>query len=242
MNEHEHIEGQTLGSFVDGELDAAYSQFIIETMKQNPEVLHRVNQLRRAQDLMKLGFGHEQPPCIDSNKTRRLEKRKYFACFAVSIAALVISLCASIIGYQAGRDSVTIENNAAVAERTHRVILHISESDPLLFSKALDYAKSYIREYESRGGQVTVIANAGGIDLMRSDTSPFKNQILDIMSNDDNIHFIACATAIHELHKKGINPVFFDFVDTHKPAIDQIIEHVQDGWAYLKVSDLDSVS
>lgn len=199
-------------------------------------------QLRHAQDLMKLGFGHEQPPDVVRHKTHSFFMGENLMRFVASIAVLAITLCAGIIGYHAGKHTATNEINATATEQTHRVILHISESDPLLFSKSLEYAKSYIREYESRGGQVAVIANAGGIDLMRSDTSPVKDQILDIMKNYDNIHFIACASAIQALHKKGINPVFFDFVDTRKPAMDQIIEHVQAGWTYLKVRDLVSVS
>lgn len=51
------FDNQALGSFVDGQLDAAHTEKIIKVMEDDPEIRERVYQLRRAKDLMKLGFG-----------------------------------------------------------------------------------------------------------------------------------------------------------------------------------------
>jgi intracellular sulfur oxidation DsrE/DsrF family protein len=244
MQEFDHIDDQMLDSFVDGELDAAGSQTVIQAMHRDPVIRERVYRLRRAKDLMMLGFGHEQLPAAENSapaKVRRITSSRLVASFVV----LIISIASTFFGYELGSHSAIkgVHSVLSVAEmRPHRVILHIDESNPVYFSKALAYATDYIRAHEAQGGEVAVIANAGGIDLMRPDATPFKQQMLEIMHDYQNIHFIACAAAIRELHKKGISPVFFDNVDTRKPAMDQIIEHVQDGWTYIKVRNLVSAS
>ena len=51
------FDNQALGCFVDGLLDAAHTEKIIKAMEDNLEIRERVYQLRRAKDLMKLGYG-----------------------------------------------------------------------------------------------------------------------------------------------------------------------------------------
>ncbi len=238
------MDDQLLSSFVDGELDAAGSQTVIQAMHQDPDVKERVYRLRRAKDLMMLGFSHEQLPAAD-NSTPMEVRRITSSRLVASIAALMISIASAFFGYELGSHSTATGEHiaaSALAAQQHRVILHIDESNPLYFSKALAYATDYVRTHEAQGGEVAVIANASGIDLMRPDATPFEQQMLEIMHDYQNIHFIACAAAIRELHKKGINPVFFDKVDTRKPAMDQIIEHVQEGLTYIKVKNLVSAS
>lgn len=244
MQEFDHIDDQLLGSFVDGELDAAGSQTVIQAMHRDPVIREQVYKLRRAKDLMMLGFGHEQLPNAEDTVPQDM-RNMHSSRLIASIVALVISIASAFVGYEIGsRSTATNERIAAsvAATQQHRVILHIDESNPLYFSRALAYATDYIRTHEAQGGEVAVIANASGIDLMRPDATPFKQQMLEIMRDYHNIHFIACAAAIRDLRKKGINPVFFDNVDTRKPAMDQIIEHVQDGWTYIKVRNLVSES
>lgn len=236
----DRIDNQMLGSFIDGELDAAGSQLVLQAMEKDAEVRERVYRLRRAKDLMKLGFGHAEPPAKGNNDVRKtgwLVSRG----LAASVAALAIAFGAGLLGYQAGKQAEPggSEITAHVAnEQPHRVILHISEANPAHFARALEYARDYISEYESRGGEVAVVAHSTGIDLMRSGVSPFEAQIRKIIATHDNIHFIACANAIRALRSKGIDPVIMPEVDTSKPAMDQIIEHVQDGWDYIKVKSL----
>lgn len=245
MQETERIDNQMLGSFVDGELDAAGSQLVIQAMETDPEVRERVYRLRRARDLMKLGFNHAQPPSKDTHEARNTGWRNYSMGLAASLAALAITFGAGLLGYQAGKQIDINEEQVAATltnEQSHRVILHISEANPLHFARALEYAKRYIREYEARGGEVAVVAHSTGIDMMRTGVSPYEDQVREILANYDNIHFMACANAIRALKKQGIDPAMMQQVDTSQPAMDQIIEHVQDGWDYVKVENLVSES
>lgn len=76
------LDDQALGSFVDGLLDAAHSEKIIRAMEDDPEIRERVYQLRRAKDLMKLGFGNASTPSGNTAKAR-FRNWKLFQSLAV---------------------------------------------------------------------------------------------------------------------------------------------------------------
>lgn len=210
-------------------------------MDNDPEVRDRVYRLRRVRDLMRLGFGHAQPLTRYSREVRKSGWRKYSMGLAASVVTLAITFGAGVLGYQAGKQIDFNDKRVAASvanEQSQRVLLHINEADPRQFAAALDYAQGFIKEYRARGGEVAVVAHSTGIDLMRIGVSPYEDQVREIIANYDNIHFIACANAISALRKKGVEPRMMRDADTSKPAMDQIIEHVQDGWDYVKVKSL----
>ncbi|MCU7884821.1 MAG: hypothetical protein KZQ82_11555 [Candidatus Thiodiazotropha sp. (ex Lucinoma annulata)] len=241
MHEFEHIDDQMLGSFVDGELDASGAQLVLQAMDRDQDVRSRVHQLRRAKDMMKLGFGHAQIPSTVSHGSSQSFSRKYGLTLAASIAVLALSMGAGVVGYQMGTqvDSASRKISVSIPDmQSHRVILHISESNTVHFAKALEYAKTYIEKHQASGGKVAVVAHSSGIDLMRVGMMGYENRVRQMIDRYDNIHFIACANAIRALRNQGIEPRMVQHVDTSKPAMDQIIEHIQDGWDYIKVTNL----
>ena len=68
MQDFDKIDSLTLGAFVDSELDSEHNATIIKVMHENAGVRERVNELRRAKDLMKLGFGTVIAPSGNRNK------------------------------------------------------------------------------------------------------------------------------------------------------------------------------
>lgn len=239
MQKIDHIDNQMLSAFVDGELDIAHSAAIIEAMASDADVRDRVNNLRRAKDLMKLGFGHANAPSDQGRPATISRWKKYSRGLAATVAAIGIG--AGIIGYNLGKPLPEYDALAvapAAIEQIDRIILHINEADPGQFVTALDYAEEFIKEHEARGGEIAVVAHSTGIDLMRTGVSPYEDRVRTMIENHDNVYFIACANAIRALKKKGIEPEFIDQVDTRKPAMDQIIEHVEAGWKYIKVKAL----
>jgi len=131
-------------------------------------------------------------------------------------------------------------NNMAVARQKENIILHISKSDPEQFTAALNYAEKFLTEHEAQGHQVDVVAHAGGLNMMRADVSPIKEQIVAMMDKYDNVHFIACAGAIKMYtQKNGVAPVIIEGVGTDYTAFDHIVGRLQTGgWNYIKVESI----
>jgi intracellular sulfur oxidation DsrE/DsrF family protein len=246
MNKTDYIDDLMLNAFVDGQLDAGNCETVIKAMEYDPETRERVYLVRRAKDLIKVGFEHvESPlPAVPVNKKRWLFGRSSYG-LAASLLVMALGFASGILGYYGAKELSTETSLAALTPAqkpfTDHVVLHLSESDPKQFSAALRYIKKFLVENRAPGSQIEVIANSGGLDLMRSDKSPFKAQVVAMMREHDNVHFIACANGIRNLRKQGDNPQIIQDIDTDKTAIDHIIGRLQAGWRYVKVDNIPEI-
>lgn len=237
MHKFDEIDDYMLGAFVDGQLDRANCELIIEAMEVDPDIRERVYKLRRAKDLMQLGFASARVPTQPLAKVHNKRWNLGLWGLAASVLLVVVLASAGYFGYHGGRQ-LAGGSQYAVAPTEQRVLLHISESDPKQFAAALAYTKAFLERHKHSSGQVAVIANTGGLDLLRQGVSPLEDQIVAMIRDYDNVHFLACANSIRALRQKGIEPVIIEKIDSSLPAMDQIIRHVQQGWRYIKVQSL----
>ena len=244
MNKSEEVSDAVLAAFVDGELAPSEYEHVLRAMEADPEVRDRIYALRRAGDLMQLGYGEAR---ARTAKTARRHARKPgpdFRTLAWATPLLVLLvLLAGITGFQSGRYVSTQAVLQASNEKQtapHRVVLHISKADPEQFSAALAYTREFVAT-NHKNSQITVVANSGGLKFLREDMSTFKEQITSLLDKHNNVHFVACANSIRALRKTGVNPEFIKNVDTSRPAFDQIVSRLADGWSYVKAETLPSI-
>ena len=237
------IDDQILGTFIDGELDTANQEAILNAMETDPELRERVYRLRRARDLMRLGYGEARAPSTGSHHGSIQSRWSFPTRIAASIAALVISFSAGMFGYQylsttAGQPVLA----GATQPHSDKVILHISQSSQQQFAQALDYTEQFLRVQDGGGRKIEVVAHANGLDLLREDVSPLRNRIKNLIQQYDNVHFIACAGAIDLLRDGGIEPRIIPGVSTDTTAFDHIVTRLQGGgWRYIKAESLPGV-
>lgn len=241
---YENPDPQLLSAFVDGQLDAQGCEAILGAMERDPNVRDQVYELRRAKDLMNLAFGDARAPTRllptdrDAGTPVHGGRRSLWKSLAASVTLLVVGLGSGALGYYCSQKSGDAPPAMAARQAGERVVLHISKSDPRQFAAALDYIEAFLKEHDKPGSQVEVVANAGGLDLMRAGVSPFEKQVADMIRRHDNVHFIACANGIRNLFRRGEHPRFISNVDTGKTAVDHIVDRLQAGWTYVKVDAL----
>jgi intracellular sulfur oxidation DsrE/DsrF family protein len=240
MQKYDQLDDDMLSAFVDGQLDPTKCELVIDAMEKDSSVRERVYKMRRAKDLIKLGFGNAKAPTRTPFRFKTSWWYPDWFGLATSALILVALLGAGSLGYFGGKHFAgeTTANVPMALNKMDRVLLHISESEPKQFAAALDYTREFLEKHKNSGGQIAVIANAGGLDLLREGVSPFEEQVIAMIRDYDNVHFIACANSIRALRKKGIKPVIIENIDSTLPAMDQIIKHVQQGWTYIKVKTL----
>ncbi|WP_455235423.1 hypothetical protein [Thiogranum longum] len=239
------IDDQMLGAFVDGQLDSANCALIIKAVENDPEVRERLYQLRRAKDLMKLGFDNAQPPRRPMQEPKTSLRTRLSFGIAASLVTAAVGFGTGIFGYSlsmqlAEKSSTQVLANAS-QQYADRVVLHISDSDPEHFGAALAYTKEFLKTHQKQGSEIEVVANAGGLDLMREGISPYERQVIELMRDHNNVHFIACANGIRSLKNKGIQPGIIEEIGTDETAMDHIISRLQDGWTYVKVESLPEI-
>jgi intracellular sulfur oxidation DsrE/DsrF family protein len=193
---------------------------------------------------MRVGFASAQPPSRRAPLPVVPVAGRLSGALAASVAALALGLACGSLGYHYGRHLERSELASLASsqqQQSDRIVLHISEANPMQFAAALSYADKFLQRHPAPESRVEVIANAGGLDMMRIGLSPYEDQIGALLEAHPNVRFLACANAIANLRKRGIEPHLMDNVDTEKRAIDHIVARLQEGWSYVRVDALPQI-
>ena len=81
--------------------------------------------------------------------------------------------------------------------------------------------------------RVEIVANEGGLDLLRSDRTPFADRIRELAEQD--VLFFACSRAIERLQEQGVEVRLVPEANTHYSALDRVVHRMQQGWTYEKI-------
>ncbi|MFV2005668.1 MAG: hypothetical protein ACC650_10700 [Gammaproteobacteria bacterium] len=241
MRKPDKIDEIMLAAFVDGQLDADNREAIIKAMDEDKDLRDQVYNLRKIKDLIKLSFANANPSETRQNKYTHTLHSQCLKRMAAAFTALAIGLGAGFTGYKycGNTGHMSHMSSQSLTELTQqqgeRIILHISESDPVQFEKTLAYTEDFLARHRNNNKvRIEVVANAGGIDLLRKDY-PLSNKVKNMMDEYDNITFIACTNAINRLRAQGFEPTMIKNVETEKAVLTHIIDRLRTGWTYIKV-------
>ena len=232
---------EKLQLFVDDEMNSSDRAEFMEAISNNDELSNRVCELIQLKDALRLAYS--EPPKSAHDASRRdtaFQSRAWLNAAAAVVLLAIGTLGGWTLYPQFGASNEAIHMAAIAQPQSENIILHISKSDPEQFTAALDYAGKFLTKHEAQGHQVDVVAHAGGLDMMRADASPIKEQIVAMMDKYDNVHFFACAGAIKMYtQKNGVAPVIIRGVGTDHTAFDHVVGRLQTGgWKYIKVESI----
>jgi intracellular sulfur oxidation DsrE/DsrF family protein len=128
-------------------------------------------------------------------------------------------------------------NQDAADTRDLKVILHVGDADRTRLGKALDKTEELLAaaERSQRSIKLEVIANGGGLNLLRADTSPFRERIQNLQSRHANLVLLACKHTLERLKlEKGIDVQLLPGVKVGNPALEHIITRLEKGWVYVR--------
>ena len=235
---------EKLQLFVDDEMNSSDRAEFMEAVSNNDELSNRVCELMQLKDALRLAYS--EPPKSAEGTAHRgavFQGRAWLNAVAAVLLLAIGTLGGWTLYPQFGTSNEAVNMAAVQQPQSEKIILHISKSDPEQFTTALDYAEKFLTEHEAQGHQVDVVAHAGGLDMMRADVSPIREQIVAMMDKYDNIHFIACAGAIKMYTKKnGVAPDIIQGVGTDYTAFDHMVGRLQaGGWKYIKVESIKEI-
>jgi intracellular sulfur oxidation DsrE/DsrF family protein len=120
------------------------------------------------------------------------------------------------------------------ADGRENYLLHVVSGDPEQMYAALEQARFLLDAAgEGEVGHVEIIANERGIDLLRSDVTPFATEIAELQQQD--VVFYACSRTIERLNEEGIEVVLVPDARQEYTAIDRVVSRMQQGWQYEKI-------
>jgi len=238
MKDRDFVSEQQMSAFVDGELDDAEKTRVFEQAERSAEVDARLCEYRKLKELLRHAYA--QPPRPEPRRPFGAGKGATSLRLVAGLALLAIGSVAGWIAHgPIGPDATTaarMEQPVAgsattVAAQADRLLLHVASSDPASLEAALDLADRAIAE--GSGTQVEVVANEGGLDLLREDVTPFAGRIAELADRD--VLFFACSTAIQRLRDKGVDVRVVPQANVRFSALDRVVLRLQEGWRYQKI-------
>ncbi|MEO8332295.1 MAG: hypothetical protein ABI479_07660 [Gallionella sp.] len=245
---NQNISDELLNSFVDNELESDEASEIFNAIGRDELLKVRVCELRGMKEMVQHAY-HQLP----AHKISPLKKpARWWPVYMLNMPSLAACMLLLLLGWGAGW--LTSESsrsnsdpklmrlfqaaqNSDIAEESGNIIVHVSNSNPVRLKTALDETENLLESYRRANRQVNVeiIANAGGMDLLRSDVSPFGVRIGLMKDKYPNLEFLACSQTISKLQKKGIIVKLLPHTGVAASAVEEINKRLHQGWDYVRV-------
>jgi intracellular sulfur oxidation DsrE/DsrF family protein len=240
MKKHEQISEEQLNAFVDGELESEERSCLFNEAELSEELDQRVCKQRKLKELVKHAYNDVPEP----KHTKIYGFRTSLA--GLSMAASVLLLIGILSGYFIGGligqnnpvgnpiDHHVANTGPGAAISSENYILHAISGDPEHMKRVLETAKDLLAESEGNvSRQIEVVANERGIDLLRSDVTPFGDEIAALA--DKQVLFYACSKSIQKLENDGIEVRLVPQANARYTALDRVVIRMKDGWQYIKI-------
>jgi intracellular sulfur oxidation DsrE/DsrF family protein len=128
--------------------------------------------------------------------------------------------------------------HAAYADsKTHHLALQVSDNSVEKMNGALNIAANVSRYYSGKGEEVEIeiVAFDNGVHMLRSDTSPVKERLINFRKSMTNVTFTACGNTIATMERnEGHKIPLFPDIPVVEAGATRLIELSEKGWAIVK--------
>ena len=232
MSKDQDFSIEQLNAYIDDELDSEERSQLFKASVQSSEFANHLCQLRNVNELVNIAY----KDIPEQKQEHRQSFNKQFSLRQALVASvlILIGLGAGIISNQSFLQGSSNKPAAIVdAVQTENYILHVANGDQQQMLAVLRKARQLLEQAEGKQPNIEIVANEHGLNLLRSDITPYAEEISALA--DKNIAFYACARAIERLEEKGVNVQLVPEANTRYTALDRVVLRMQEGWKYLKI-------
>jgi intracellular sulfur oxidation DsrE/DsrF family protein len=248
MMNTQQVSDELLNSFVDSELSMHETGELFSLIGQDDALKERVCALRGLKEMVQ--HAYNRPPVNRTSPVKKLSfwripRFQNMPILATCMLMLLLGWGSGWIMF-AGSQSMadprlahlleSAQSNDMI-EKSGNIIVHVSNSNPVRLKTALDETENLLKSYkrENRRVNVEIIANGGGLDLLRTDVSPFAKRIALMKAKYPNLDFMACQQTINKLQKQGIIVKLLPHTGFANSAVEEIDKRLRQGWDYVRV-------
>lgn len=129
---------------------------------------------------------------------------------------------------------------ALAREKTHRLVLQISDGDPDKMTAVLNVAGNVARLYSEMGEEVEIriVAFNAGLNMLRTDKSPVLARLKSVAESMPNVAFEACGNTRENMAKaenrKPEDIPLFDKATVVKAGVVSLVELSERGWTIVR--------
>lgn len=235
MSRDDHFSEEQLNALVDGELDPEERSRVYNSSSRQPELDQRICQQRKLKELVK--HAYEDVRQAERSPTPPFSRNGPITRALVASLLLALGIMAGVGGHmwveQKSFGASSFVTDQAIAE-SGNYLLHVTSGDQEQMRAALEQARFLLGAAdEEQAAHVEIVANERGINLLRSDVTPFAREIAELQAHD--VVFYACSRTIERLSEEGIEVVLVPNTRKEYTALDRVVTRMQEGWKYLKI-------
>ena len=228
MSEQKQTDDARLNALADGELDSLESQALLDDIKHDPEMHRALCDIHLLKDMMQAAYPEQQKAASPNHGRRNI------------LSAIAASIMILAVGFISGRlfspESLSDPFQLAQVEtQPNKVVIFLGFADDDKFVKAMNKAEALMQQYQQKDVRVDIVASGGGLDLLRSSTTPYAERIHLLASKYDSLDFVACSNTIANLKKQGKQVDIVKEAIVAPSAVQFVVQRLQQGWSYLEV-------
>jgi intracellular sulfur oxidation DsrE/DsrF family protein len=247
-NENQAIS-ESLNAYLDGELDSDASADLKQQLAVNVRLqrhLYELEQIRALARTALISQTEATPPAQNGTSRWRWISFGLAASLVIGVGAVIAywqrpvissdDLLASLPSQAQVIRPADLEVTAPVSER--RAIFHVTSANPRSVRSTLEHVEQLLRQHHDAGKslRVEIVANADGLNALRSDTSSVREQIAHLHNSYPNIAFLACGRTLARMkQQQGIDIKLLPQVNVTSSALDQILLRLRQGWTYVRL-------
>ena len=175
---------------------------------------------------------------------------------SLTLAALVTAACAlgdaalavpttQKASSASARKATNQVNQALAAKSTpsqanpkkHRVVIQVTQNDPVLMNIALNNAQNLMTHYQSKGEPIEIefVAYGPGLHMLRGDTSPVKDRLSTFALQNPKVVFSGCGnTLTNQSKQEGKEISLVSEARVVQTGIARVMELQEQGWSYVR--------
>lgn len=239
---HEPLSDEYLNAFLDGELAADERERALRRLEEDEDFKRQACELRSLKERVKGAYA--ELPAARARRGMGAFPGAWRQALAAGIL-LVLGLAGGWLAHDAGVNTPVYDRMAGLPEGYRpvalagrvdpdKIVLHLDNNDPARLAAVLDLAEGLLARREGRG-QVKIVVNSYGLNLLRQETSPYRDRIGGMAARHRNLEFIACGQTIARLSREGVVVDLLPQARVAGSAIGEILDRMQQGWVYVKV-------
>ena len=253
MEHDEIMTDQQLNAFIDKELEASERDFLFDWAEKHQDVEARVSEYGKLKELVQHAYSsvpapqqrsvpasqHSSVPAARNNVVAHLASKTKTWSQGINVwasAMLLVMGCVlgAIFGNPFGPGKFEAAQLAGVDSGAERVLVHLRSNDHTAMDAALTRAEALVASRSAAHPvMVEVVTNGEGVDLLRSDLSPYTKRITALAEQD--VIFIACSHRLEDLREQHQQVLLVAEAEFRYTAFERVVGRLREGWGYENI-------
>jgi uncharacterized protein len=240
---NQNFSDEFLNAYIDDQLDLSEKLQAFAHIRQDEHLQTQICELRALKEAVQHAYPNPSVYAqrdVMPQRTWKFPMHSLAACLLLLVG--VLSGWFSHASVTKGNSPVVTatqknDQHADVIAESRKVIVHVSNSNPMKLKAALDETEVLLNTYlhEQRDLQVELIANKHGVDLMRTNVTSYEKRILSMQQKYPNLKFLVCGKTIAKLQAQGKSTSLLPQTSIATSAADQINMRLKQGWGYIRI-------